>query len=78
MRSAVVFIVGQKKIKFSFCNCTFAFAKIKAFAETFLAEGRSYYPADISEIEACENARLDAKMKAMSEAGLERGRFFHS
>lgn len=64
-----------RKIKLSFAT-VLLLCQNQVFAETFLVEGRSYYPADISEIEACENARLDAKMKAMSEAGLERGRFF--
>ena len=44
-------------------------------AESIQAEGRAYFPNDISRVEACENAFLAAKKNAMSQAGLERGRF---
>ena len=39
------------------------------------AEGRHYFPANISEVEACGNAFIDARQSAMSQAGLEKGNF---
>ena len=57
MRSAVVFIVGQKN---SGLQLYFCFAKIKYSLRRFwLKDALTIH--DISEIEACENARLDAK-----------------
>ena len=47
-----------------------------ASAQMFETEGRAYFPADISQIEACDNAYINAKKSAMSLAGLERGQFF--
>lgn len=54
--------------------CLAAFPQ-NSFAVEIQAEGRYYFPANISEVEACENAFIDARQSAMSLAGLEKGNF---
>ena len=57
---------------------TFLFLAVfpqNSFAVEVQAEGRYYFPANISEVEACENAFIDARQSAMSQAGLEKGNF---
>jgi len=44
-------------------------------AKEILSIGSAYFPDTISKTEACGQAFIDAQKKAMSEAGLERGRF---
>jgi len=46
-----------------------------ANAAVFTETGSAYFPDNISKIEACNKAFIDARKKAMSSAGLERGRF---
>ena len=47
----------------------------ESYSQPIVSEGRYYFPANISQVEACQNAFLDARQAAMSKAGLERGNF---
>lgn len=52
-----------------------ALIPIESYSQPIESEGRYYFPANISQVEACQNAFLDARQAAMSKAGLERGNF---
>ena len=46
-----------------------------ASADTFQIRDFAYIPRNVTVDEACEAAKINAQKKAMSEAGLEKGRF---
>ena len=73
--SFLVFLISNRVLKAILAFLYIALFTQNSFAIEIEAEGRYYFPANISEVEACENAFIDARQSAMSQAGLEKGNF---